>query len=150
MERSYRPCVLAVIINEDNKILVGERSDRPGVWQMPQGGVDAGESAEEALMRELTEEIGSNDVNILGKLDQSISYEFPEDLASDIIKKYKGQSQDWFLLRLNKTAKLDLSKTLGEFVDLDWKSPELVLANIVKWKKEAYHKGLLAFELIKE
>ena len=85
----YRENVLAVIIDREKKILVGERADRPGVWQMPQGGIDKGENSEQALMRELREEIGTNMVTIIRKLDTKISYDFPEELSGDIMKKYK-------------------------------------------------------------
>ena len=149
MDKGYRKNVLAVIIDSNNQILVGERSDRPGVWQMPQGGIDAGESAEQALTRELMEEIGTDKVEIITKLPKKISYDFPDELSGDIMNRYKGQIQDWFLVRLLDCAELDLSKSLGEFRALDWKDANTVLDGIVSWKKEAYKKGFLALNLIK-
>ncbi len=149
MTKQYRRNVLAVIVNKDRKILVGERSDRPGIWQMPQGGIDEGETSEEALMRELKEEIGTDKARIIKKLDDKIAYDFPEELAGDIMKKYKGQIQDWFLLELEDTAVLDLSKSLGEFTALDWKDADSILSGIVFWKKEAYKQGLEAFNLLR-
>ncbi len=148
MTKQYRRNVLAVIVNQDRKILVGERSDRPGIWQMPQGGIDEGETSEEALMRELKEEIGTDKAKIIKKLDDKIAYNFPEELAGDIMKKYKGQIQDWFLLELEDTAVLDLSKSLGEFTALDWMDADSILSGIVSWKKEAYKQGLEAFNLL--
>ena len=146
--KQYRKNVLAVIVDSDKNILVGERSDRPGIWQMPQGGIDEGESAEQALMRELKEEIGTDKARILEKLDHKITYDFPEELAGDIMKKYRGQIQDWFLLELEEDAVPDLSKSLGEFVALDWKNPDSILCGIVEWKKKAYQQGLEAFNLL--
>ena len=148
MNEKYRENVLAVIIDREKKILVGERADRPGVWQMPQGGIDKGENSEQALMRELREEIGTNMVTIIRKLDTKISYDFPEELSGDIMKKYRGQIQDWFLLELKEEADLDLNKSLGEFKALDWKDAHSVLEGIVYWKKQAYEKGLAAFNLL--
>ena len=149
MTKQYRRNVLAVIVNKDRKILVGERSDRPGIWQMPQGGIDEGETSEEALMRELQEEIGTDKARIIKKLDYKIAYDVPEELAGDMMKTYKGQIQDWFLLELEDTAVLDLSKSLGEFTALDWKDADSILSGIVFWKKEAYKQGLEAFNLLR-
>ena len=78
MSDLYRPCVLAVIVNQDNKILVGERADKPGVWQMPQGGVDAGETDEQALFRELAEEIGTSEAEVIKKLMIELVTIFPK------------------------------------------------------------------------
>ena len=142
MTKQYRRNVLAVIVNKEKKILVGERSDRPGIWQMPQGGIDEGETSEEALMRELKEEIGTDKARIIRKLDFKISYDFPEELSSDIMKKYKGQIQDWFLLELEDTAVLDLSKSLGEFKALDWKDAGSILCGIVFGKSKLTSRGL--------
>ena len=61
MSGKYRSCVGMMILNDTNKILVGRRLDHPsGVWQMPQGGIDDHEKPEEAVWREMMEEIGTN------------------------------------------------------------------------------------------
>ena len=127
MSDLYRPCVLAVIVNQDNKILVGERADKPGVWQMPQGGVDAGETDEQALFRELAEEIGTSEAEVIKKLDDRISYDFPKDLPSDIIKRYKGQKQAWFLVSLKPTAKLILLRVLESLLTYVGKMQKIFL-----------------------
>ena len=61
----YRPCVGIALFNKDGKVFVGERIDTPGAWQMPQGGIDPNEDLEVAAMRELKEEIGTNNAKIL-------------------------------------------------------------------------------------
>src|SRR5689334_19905954 len=98
MQKPYRPCVVAVIKNKNGHVLAGERADCKGAWQLPQGGIDPGETAETALFRELREEIGTDRVRILQRLPQAITYEFPASMQRQGLKAFRGQSQDWFLL----------------------------------------------------
>lgn len=146
MEKAYRPCVVAVIRNELGQVLAGERADSQNAWQLPQGGIDPGETAETALLRELREEIGTDAVRIVRRLEHPITYEFPENLTRNGLKAFRGQSQDWFLLEfLSKDVKPDLSRSEGEFQNLRWMRPEELIAGIVSWKREAYVQGLTAF-----
>ncbi|MDP6638944.1 MAG: NUDIX domain-containing protein, partial [SAR324 cluster bacterium] len=64
-ELPYRSCVGITLFNQDKKVLVAERLDYPGNWQMPQGGIDSGETPAQAAMRELKEEIGTNHAEIM-------------------------------------------------------------------------------------
>ena len=68
-ELPYRPCVGIALFNQDNKVFVAERVDLPGSWQMPQGGIDPGELPEEAAMRELKEEIGTDQAEIIDRTE---------------------------------------------------------------------------------
>lgn len=98
----YRLCVAALILNPRGEVFLGERRTPANVWQVPQGGIDAGESAEQALIRELTEEIGTGAVSIIGQVEGWLSYDFPPDMpASRLKEKYKGQTQRWFAVRLD-------------------------------------------------
>ena len=144
----YRDCVVAVILNEKGLVFAGERSDRPGVWQLRQGGVDPGETAEIAVLRELREEIGTNDVEILESCQEKISYDFPPDMSAPIAKKFSGQVQQWFLLKFNEGARPDLSVSDGEFSDLGWRRPDELLKTVVSWKLDAYKTGFTAFSLL--
>lgn len=144
----YRACVVAVIEGDDGRLFVGERQDRPGVWQLPQGGIDQGESAEEALLRELREEIGCDEVTIEKKLNKSISYDFPSDLHAPIAKKYRGQEQIWFHLKFKEGAQPSLEKSDHEFRQLDWKTADELLDNIVDWKRGAYESGFKKLNII--
>ena len=100
----YRPSVLAVFLRSDGKVLLGMRSDI-GCWQFPQGGVDPGENAEQALYREMQEELGCSDFSILKRSSDEIRYDFPETIKAKIAKKYKGQQQQWFLCRYDEGKK---------------------------------------------
>jgi len=137
----YRECVVAVIRSEDGKIFCGERSDRPGVWQLPQGGVDTGETHEGALFRELQEEIGCCDVKVELTLKDKISYDFPENLAAPIAKKFRGQIQTWYLLSFLDGANPSLEDSDGEFSNFAWKTPKELIDGVVAWKRSAYELG---------
>ena len=64
----YRPCAGLILLNDQNKVFVAKRIDMPSdAWQMPQGGIDEGEDAEQAAMRELEEEIGTNKARIISR-----------------------------------------------------------------------------------
>lgn len=113
----YRFNVAAIILApESNKILVAERIDIDNAWQFPQGGIDSNESEEEALFRELKEELGTNDVKILDKNPNLITYDFPESIAQRFAP-FKGQSQRYFLVRLNSSANINLDTKEPEFKD---------------------------------
>ncbi len=148
--KPYRACVVAVIINEHGQVFAGERADKPGVWQLPQGGIDDGESPTDTLFRELQEEIGCNDVEIIAQLDEKITYDFPTDMDTRISRQFRGQIQDWFLVKFKPHAVADLSVADGEFRDLAWKTAEELTASIVYWKQAAYKKGFQGLIFNKE
>ena len=78
-EKKYRKCVGIMILNQEKKILVGKRIDHPsGFWQMPQGGIDNNEEPEEAVWREMKEEIGTNKAKLIKVSEQWISYDIPQ------------------------------------------------------------------------
>ena len=82
-ERPYRPCVGIFLLNNDCKVFAGRRIDsRAEAWQMPQGGIDAGESPFDACMREMREEIGTNAAELVGQHDHWLYYDIPLPLAN--------------------------------------------------------------------
>src|SRR3984957_3644835 len=98
----YRQCVGLCLFNREGLVLCAERRDRPGAWQMPQGGVQKGEAAHVAALRELKEEIGTDNAEILAMMPEKVSYEFPDWLQhkEGVYRgKYRGQEQRWFALR---------------------------------------------------
>lgn len=148
MEKPFRPCVVAVIQNEKGQVLAGERTDQAGSWQLPQGGIDPGESPLTAVLREMHEEIGSNALDVVQNHGEWIRYYFPPEFATGRMAKWAGQEQQWFLLKFKpgESAHLELSE--GEFSALKWLSPKELLDGIVYWKKDAYLLGLTIFGLL--
>ncbi|MBV12777.1 MAG: RNA pyrophosphohydrolase [Flavobacteriaceae bacterium] len=142
----YRPNVAMIVINNDNKVLICRRRNTQ-TWQFPQGGIDPNENIQEAMYRELHEEVGlsKEDVNIIGKSKKTITYDIPITLRSKVLGgKFKGQDQKWFLL---KTIKDDLKINLNnemipEFEEFEWVSYWRSLDRIIDFKKEAYRQAL--------
>ena len=144
----YRPNVAIVIINKKGDALWCRRKNHDG-WQFPQGGIDSGESPEEAILRETKEEIGLNptDINILYENKEWINYEVPKARRSNYFfqkKKFIGQSQKWFLAELKCDDRLiDLNSTLPiEFDKWIWTKYWYPLGATVDFKSEAYRSAL--------
>ena len=104
--RPYRLGVGAVLFDRRGRVLVARRIDTPGVaWQLPQGGLDAGESPRRAVLRELAEEIGTNRARIVGVSRRWLAYDLPPALAKRAWGgRYRGQKQKWFALRFTGRA----------------------------------------------
>jgi putative (di)nucleoside polyphosphate hydrolase len=102
----YRPNVGAVLFNADGLVFVARRADLPnaegpaGGWQLPQGGIDAGEDPRTAVLRELEEEIGTCRAEVIGEHPEWLTYDLPADLVGIAWRgRYRGQRQRWFALR---------------------------------------------------
>lgn len=122
----YRPCVGLVLINRDGLVFLGERSGPHGnAWQMPQGGIDPGETPEEAARRELHEEVGTDEAELLATSACWHAYDLPEDLIPHSWGGgYRGQTQKWFAFRFTgDDADIDLDRHVPEFVRWRWASP---------------------------
>lgn len=141
----YRPCVGVILVNGENKAFVGKRIDNKegDWWQMPQGGVDEGEDADAALLRELAEETGAKaeHVEVLGRLPGELFYDLPDDLKGKLWGgRFVGQRQTWFLARFtgaDKDVVLDAHHD-PEFCEWKWVDPELLPELIVPFKREVY------------
>ena len=134
-----------VVLNKNNKVFVGKRIDNPiDKWQMPQGGVDPGETFTSAMKRELLEETNIKNIKILKELDYWLEYELPTDLVGIIWKgKYRGQKQKWFIARfLGKDNEVNLNTKKPEFIDWKWLNIEELPNVIVDFKKDVYKKLL--------
>lgn len=145
----YRACVGVVLARPDGSIFTGERIDTPGAWQMPQGGIDEGETAETAALRELEEETGvaPDLVAVEAELDDWIAYDLPDHLIGRLWGgKYRGQKQRWFLLRFHgDDTDIDITRHQKEFARWRWSSAEDVLADIVPFKRAVYDQVIAGF-----
>ncbi|MFD2173083.1 RNA pyrophosphohydrolase [Rhodobacter lacus] len=139
----YRKNVGIVLMNAEGRIFAGQRIDNPGAaWQMPQGGIDAGEKPKEAALRELFEETGvrADLVEKIAKTEDWISYDLPEELIGQIWGgKYRGQKQKWFLFRfLGSDGDVNIATEHPEFSVWQWMEPEELVEKIVPFKRDVY------------
>ena len=140
-----------ILLNNNNHVFVGKRKDNPGNnWQMPQGGVDKGESFIAAAKRELIEETSINDVKIIKEIDQMYEYELPENLVGIIWKgKFRGQKQKWFVARfLGLDNAVNINTKHPEFIEWKWIEPKKLPEVIVYFKKKLYINLLKEINLI--
>ena len=150
-DRPYRAAVGIMLLNADGHVFVGQRIDTAlEAWQMPQGGLDPGESPEEAALRELEEETGiaPHLVEIVARAPQMFDYDLPEDLAGRVWGgKYRGQRQTWFLARFQGSdADVKIATPHPEFRAWRWSPPADLPALIVPFKRALYEQVLAAFE----
>ena len=118
-----------------------KRIDTPSAWQMPQGGIDKGEAPHETVMRELTEEIGTDRAEIIAETKDWLIYDLPEGLRKKVWGgKYKGQKQKWFAMRFTGTD-TDINLTADkhpEFSEWKWTSMDQLVELIVPFKRPLY------------
>ena len=134
-----------IILNNENKVFVGKRKDNPvNKWQMPQGGVEKGESYLSAMKRELYEETSIKSIKLLKELDGFFEYELPENLIGIIWKgKYRGQKQKWFICKfLGDEKEINLKTRYPEFLEWKWINPHELPKKIVDFKKDLYQQLL--------
>ncbi|SPJ23092.1 RNA pyrophosphohydrolase [Palleronia abyssalis] len=147
----YRPCAGVVLVNADGHIFAGRRIDHDqGAWQMPQGGIDAGESPRDAALRELEEETGvSRDkVEVEAEVSDWVYYDLPDELLGRIWKgKYRGQKQKWLLCRFRgRDADIDIHTDHAEFSAWTWMQPSELVEQIVPFKRDVYDRIFSEFE----
>ena len=140
-----------IVLNSFNKVFVGKRKDNPSdKWQMPQGGVDKGESYINAMKRELSEETSIKNIKILKEIDRIYEYELPDNLVGIIWKgKFRGQKQKWFITKfLGNDSEINLNTKHPEFIDWKWIEPKLLPEVIVNFKKDLYLNLLKEINLV--
>lgn len=148
-ELPYRPCAGIMLINRDGLAFVGQRIDTTmEAWQMPQGGIDPGEDAETAALRELGEEIGvtPDKVDLIAEAPGEFFYDLPDDLVGQVWKgKWRGQRQKWFLYRfLGEDVDINLATPHPEFMSWRWVEPRELPRLIVPFKRRLYEDVLAA------
>ena len=143
-KKSYRPNVAAIILSSKYpgkcEFFVAHRSDIKNAWQFPQGGIDEGETPKEALLRELLEEIGCNDIEILGEFPEWITYDFP-NTAKGKVYPFDGQTQKYFLVRLKEESKIDLQAfDIPEFKEYEFVAYEALFKKVTYFKRKVYRR----------
>ena len=139
-----------IVLNNENKVFVGKRKDNPvDRWQMPQGGVDIGESYLSAMKRELYEETSIKSIEILKEINGFFEYELPKNLVGIIWKgKFRGQKQKWFITRfVGNENEINLQTKNPEFIEWKWIIPDELPKTIVDFKKKMYDELL---EILKD
>lgn len=146
---AYRPCAGAVLINRAGLVFAGRRAGLPAddatAWQMPQGGIDAGEQPLDAALRELFEETSVHSVKLMAESVAWLSYDVPDSLASGRFqKKWRGQTQKWFAFRfLGPDSEIDILRPGGgaftaEFDAWDWLPLTELPGRVVAFKRPIY------------
>ncbi len=155
----YRPCVGIMVLNREGLVWAGRRiaatdSEMAGttkLWQMPQGGIDAGEDPLEAAKRELYEETGIRTASLIEEAPDWIHYDLPAELVGIAFKgRFRGQKQRWFAFRFEgDESEIAINPPPGgheaEFDQWAWK-PMLELPDlIVPFKRKVYEEVVAAF-----
>lgn len=146
----YRPCAGIMLVNRQGKVFVGQRLDTSSeAWQMPQGGIDKGEDAEVAAMRELEEETGiaADKVALIARSAEELVYDLPDEMIGKMWKgKYRGQRQTWFLMRfLGEDEDINIKTKHQEFRAWSWVDSDQIVDLIVPFKKKLYRDILAEF-----
>jgi putative (di)nucleoside polyphosphate hydrolase len=145
----YRSAVGVMLLSRAGEVFVARRIDMPVMpaWQMPQGGIDPGETPVQAALRELKEEIGTDKAEILGESSRWLKYDLPEELARGMWGgRYRGQRQKWFAMRFTgNDMDIDLATDHPEFDAWKWIQPEQLPEMIVPFKRQLYLDILIEF-----
>jgi len=147
VNKRYRRNVGVMLIAPDRRIFVGRRAKQSDAWQMPQGGVDKGETPVEAACRELREEVGTAKALLLRETRDWVTYTVPAEMRPAYWKgRWRGQAQKWFALAFTgQDADIDLAAHHQEFDAWRWAPVGELLETIVSWKRPVYEIVLQEF-----
>lgn len=146
----YRPNVGIILVNWKNEVFWGKRINQHS-WQFPQGGIKSGESPEEAMFRELREEVGlsAEHVRILGRTRGWLRYDVPDQwIRREWRGNYKGQKQIWYLLKLvGRDCDVSLrASSHPEFDAWRWNAYWVPLESVIEFKRDVYQRALAELE----
>lgn len=145
----YRQGVGVMLVNSASLVFIGRRIDGTTIdaWQMPQGGIDEGETPHDAVWRELEEEVGTREAILIAECKHWIKYDLPKHLVPKFWEgKYIGQQQKWFLMKLGNENSININTKNPEFNSWKWVKPQVLPDIIVPFKKELYQRVLQEFE----
>ena len=146
---AYRRGVGIMLLDRERRVFVGRRIDRDeNAWQMPQGGIDPGETPRRAAFRELGEEIGTANAEILSEAETWLRYDLPSELRGKLWQgRYRGQEQKWFAMRfLGTDGDVDVATEHPEFNAWQWVPASRLDSLIVPFKRGLYRDVLRAFD----
>jgi putative (di)nucleoside polyphosphate hydrolase len=137
-----------MLLNHDGYVFVGQRREVPHeAWQMPQGGIEPGETPCAAALREMREELGTANADVIVITRNWLSYELPPELLERIpTPRWRGQTQQWFLMRFRGADdEIDVATEHPEFSAWKWVPPVHLLDLIVPFKRDLYRGVLTVF-----
>lgn len=137
-----------MLLNKEGQVFAGRRIDQAVEgWQLPQGGIDEGESPVEAAFRELEEEIGTRNVVFLRELDDWLSYDLPSHLLGVALRgRYRGQRQKWLAMRFRgDDSEINVNTPEPEFAQWKWLPIEALPRLVVPFKRDTYARVISAF-----
>jgi len=136
----YRSGVGIVLLNKHGMVFTGHRHDgRRPPWQMPQGGLLAGEAPEQAALRELAEEVGTSKVDIIDSCPSWLRYDYPKGSSTPRARLFRGQEHKWFLMRFTgHDSDINIATAHPEFSDWRWLRPNDVVERVVPFKRDVY------------
>ncbi len=142
----FRAGVVAVVTDAHGRVMAFERTDVPGAWQLPQGGIDVGEETKDAAWRELSEEtaLGPGEVDLIDEFPEWTIYEWPAELRVSG-KRHAGarlgQVQRWFIFRIRHEA-VEPTPDGVEFGAWQWVEPRWLIDQVVEFRRPAYERVL--------